>query len=191
MAHAAPPPAGRRQRARILGLIVVVLGVALLAVTIVALNRPKQHSAARSTLSGSATTSEVPDSTPATSSVATTSAPTSTPEPTPTPTPTPTPIPTPAAVAKVPLIVANNTGAVGLAQTAAARFQANGWQVTDLSNFTGDIISTCAYYDPSNPANQAAALELQKEFPAIKRVKERFSGLPSAPIVVVLTRDYS
>jgi hypothetical protein len=94
-------------------------------------------------------------------------------------------------VAKVPLIVANNTGAVGLAQTAAARFQANGWPVSELSNFTGDIISTCAYYDPSNPANQAAAVELQKEFPAIKRVKERFSGLPSAPIVVVLTRDYS
>jgi len=32
---------------------------------------------------------------------------------------------------------------------------------------------------------------LQQQFPAIKRVKERFAELPPGPIVIVLTSDYS
>jgi hypothetical protein len=168
------------------GAAALVLGVVLLVVTVYSLNRPKGRSAGR-------TTGSVTVSTPAPSSGST---------PTPTPTKssaapstsassTPVTTPSTATVAKVPLIVANNTGRVGLAATAAARFEAKGWQVSDTQNFEGDILSTCAYYDPSNPANQAAAIELQKEFPAIKRVKERFDGLPTGPIVVMLTTDYS
>ena len=45
--------------------------------------------------------------------------------------------------------------------------------------------------DPSVTGAQAAAEALQSQFPAIKRVKERFGGLPGGPIVVVLTSDYS
>ncbi len=90
-----------------------------------------------------------------------------------------------------PLIVLNDTLTPGLADTARSRFEAGGWTVTAINNFTNDILSTCAYYDPTDPANQAAALELQQQFPAIKRVKERFPELPAGPIVVVLTNDYS
>ncbi len=48
-----------------------------------------------------------------------------------------------------------------------------------------------AYYDPSDPADEQAALQLQQQFPAIKRVREKFAELPAGPIVVVLTTDYS
>ena len=78
-----------------------------------------------------------------------------------------------------------------MAETAKQRFEAGGWTVTSTDNFSNDILSTCAYYDPTDPANQQAALALQQQFPAIKRVKERFPELPAGPIVVVLTSDYS
>jgi hypothetical protein len=71
------------------------------------------------------------------------------------------------------------------------RFRQGGWTVTSTGDFQGDILSTAAYYDPSVTGAQAAAEALQSQFPAIKRVKERFGGLPGGPIVVVLTNDYS
>ncbi len=57
-------------------------------------------------------------------------------------------------------------------------------------NYSNDIISSAAYYDPSRAANRAAAEELRKEFPGIKRVVARFAQLPDAPIVLVLNDDY-
>jgi hypothetical protein len=63
--------------------------------------------------------------------------------------------------------------------------------VTRFDNYQNDILSTCAYYDPSVDGAEAAAQALQQQFPAIKRVKPRFAELPSGPIVVVLTPDYS
>jgi LytR cell envelope-related transcriptional attenuator len=93
--------------------------------------------------------------------------------------------------ADYPLIVLNDTSTTGLAQTAAQRFEAGTWTVTKTDNYTNDIISTAAYYDPSIAGAQAAATQLQTEFPAIKRVVPRFLELPAGPIVVVLTTDYS
>jgi hypothetical protein len=87
--------------------------------------------------------------------------------------------------------VLNNTGRANLATTAAQRFTAAGWTVTTTGDFSGGILSTAAYYDANIAGAQDAALALQQQFPAIKRVKERFSGLPQGPIVVVLTTDYS
>jgi hypothetical protein len=91
----------------------------------------------------------------------------------------------------VPLVVLNNTSKSGLAETAAGRFKAGGWTVSNTGNLVNNIISTCAYYDPSVPNAQAAATALQVQFPAIKRVVAKFDGLPAGPIVVVLTSDYS
>jgi hypothetical protein len=91
---------------------------------------------------------------------------------------------------KLPLIVLNNTSNTS-AGVAADRFSQAGWTVTDTSTFEGDILSTAAYYDPNVAGAQAAATELQQEFPAIHRVKPKFDGLPDGPIVVVLTSDYS
>jgi hypothetical protein len=88
-------------------------------------------------------------------------------------------------------VVLNNTSKTGLADTASARFTAGGWTVTSTGNLANDILSTCAYYDPNTANAQAAATALMAQFPAIKRVVAKFSGLPAGPIVVVLTNDYS
>jgi len=90
----------------------------------------------------------------------------------------------------VPLVVLNNTTTSGLAKKAAEQFRNGGWTVRETGNLTNNIISTCAYYDPSDDAAQAAAKALQKQFPIIKRVQEKFAELPSGPVVVVLTPDY-
>lgn len=84
----------------------------------------------------------------------------------------------------------NNTTVPGLAQQAAARFEAGGWTVTHVANFQNEIISTCAYYDPASADAKAAAQALQRQFPVIKRIKAKFAELPSGPVVVVLTPDY-
>jgi hypothetical protein len=91
---------------------------------------------------------------------------------------------------KLPVIVLNNTSATP-GSVAANRFRQAGWPVSDVSTFTGDILSTAAYYDPNVAGANSAATELQQEFPAIHRVKPKFDGLPAGPIVVVLTSDYS
>lgn len=93
----------------------------------------------------------------------------------------------------VPLVVLNNTTVTGLASQAADRFRAGGWTVTHFDNYQNDIISTCAYYDPSVPNAQAAAEALQAQFPTIKRIAPQFAELSTyrSPIVVILTPDYS
>jgi LytR cell envelope-related transcriptional attenuator len=88
---------------------------------------------------------------------------------------------------KQPLIVLNNTTISGLARAAQQRLQRGGWTVTAVGNIRNGIVSTCAYYDPANPNARAAAQTLMAQFPAIKRVKERFAQLPRGPIVLVLT----
>ena len=95
-----------------------------------------------------------------------------------------------AAAARASVVVLNNTTVQGLASTAGADLTAAGWTVTATDNYTNNIESTAAYYDPSDPANQAAATQLQKEFPWIVRVVPRFADLPPSPIVLVLTAAY-
>lgn len=100
-------------------------------------------------------------------------------------------------VKAVPLVVLNNTTIGGLAAHASERFQAGGWTVTRFGDYTNNIASTCAYYDPSTPGAKAAAEALQRQFPTIKRVEPKFAPepgaqpLPPGPVVVVLTPDYS
>jgi hypothetical protein len=96
-----------------------------------------------------------------------------------------------AAAKSVPLVVLNDTTVQGLAQQAAQRFRSGGWTVTSYGNYQNEIISTCAYYDPSVTGAKLAAEALQRQFPAIKRVKARFPELPNGPVVVVLTPDYT
>jgi hypothetical protein len=63
--------------------------------------------------------------------------------------------------------------------------------VTSVGNMTNNILSTCAYYDPSTAGAKEAAQALQAQFPTIRRVEPRFPELPAGPVVVVLTPDYS
>ncbi len=168
----------RRQADRIGGVLLSVLGIVVAVVALVALRHPNGRQAKAVALG--------------TSTVTATSTRTQTAQPsTHAPTSTHKSGSTSAAAHPIPLVVLNNTSTGGLAETAKHRFEAAGWTVTSTGNIQNDILSTCAYYDPNDPANQQAALELQQRFPAVKRVKERFPELPAGPIVVVLTSDYS
>jgi LytR cell envelope-related transcriptional attenuator len=98
---------------------------------------------------------------------------------------------TPGSATGTPLVVLDNTGRPDLARSAGQRFTQGGWTVTDTSTFTGDILSTAAYYDPAAPGAQTAAEALQHQFPEIQRVRPKFVGLGAGAVIVVLTYDYS
>jgi LytR cell envelope-related transcriptional attenuator len=97
----------------------------------------------------------------------------------------------PTGVKAIPLIVLNDTSIAGLAKTATDKLRSDGWTVTRYDNYSNNIISTCAYYDPSVPGAKAAAEALQAQYSWIQRTKERFPELPSGPVVVVLTAGIS
>ena len=90
----------------------------------------------------------------------------------------------------LPLIVLNTTSTTHLAADASDLFRQAGWKITSSGNYQNNILSTCAYYDPNVTGAKAAATLLQSEFTDILRVKPKFSGLPSGPIVVVLTGNF-
>ncbi len=160
-------------------MVLALLGVAVAVVAVMALRHPNGRQAKPVSLQTSTVTATATHTT------------TRTAHPSTSPSSTPRSSDASSGGHSTPLIVLNDTPTQGLADTARSRFEAGGWTVTAINNTTNDILSTCAYYDPADPANQAAALELQRQFPAIKRVKERFPELPAGPIVVVLTSDYS
>lgn len=92
------------------------------------------------------------------------------------------------APAHPPLLVLNNSRITGLAARAAAQFAAGGWPIADTGNFTGRIPVTTVYYEPGQ---EAAARALAAQFPAIRRARERFVGLPGHGLTVVVTRDFA
>jgi hypothetical protein len=175
--------ARRRHRERLVGVLVVCLGFAVLAVAIVALREPKGHVAAVQSRQTGA--SNVAKNSPTSASKSTKAQ-------------SPARSTHPARpVTDVPLVVLNNTTVHGLAEQAAQRFESGGWTVTSFGNYQNYILSTCAYYDPSYPGARAAAKALQRQYPTIKRVEPKFAPssdaqpLPDGPVVVVLTPDYS
>ena len=173
----------RRRRERIAGCLLAALGVAVLIVAVLAIRQQHNRGAAAGTPTATRTVTLSPSasgSKPATRS--TSAAPTGSSSGT-----------ASSAAAKLPLVVLNNTTTGGLAKSAAQRFEAGGWTVTKYDNYQNDILSTCAYYDPSVAGAQASAQALQRQFPTIKRVEPQFADLASwhSPIVVILTPDYS
>jgi hypothetical protein len=166
-----------------------VVGLAVLVIAIIALRNPKHTSTNAGsytrTVTPSASAPTAPASTPKTQSRAPSSA--SAHSTTPTSGSSST-----SAIGSLPLIVLNDTHTPHLARDAAQRFQGGGWSVTSYDeNYSNDIASTVAYYDPSVAGAKRAAEALQKQYPTIKRVVPRFAQLPAGPIVVVLTTDYS
>lgn len=97
--------------------------------------------------------------------------------------------PAPAAPSVViPVTVLNNSRQDGLADRAAAQFEAAGWPVKATGNFRGRIPSTTVYYDAGQ---EAAAREFARRFNGIVRVRPRFETLPARGLVVVVTREFS
>jgi hypothetical protein len=190
MVHLAPLPPWRRRAQRIVGGLLAALGIVVLVIAVIALRQPNGHQAALHT-SAVAESSVSSSATPTPSTTASTAPTTTAPPSSTAPSTTVASSPSTDPLKAVALVVLNNTSKTGLADTAAARFKAGGWTIASTGNLSNSILSTCAYYDPAVANAQAAATALQAQFPAIKRVVAKFSGLPAGAIVVVLTSDYS
>jgi hypothetical protein len=169
--------ARRRRRESLAGLVVAALGVVVAVVAAVALQHPDGWGAGQPAAARAAPTAT--HAPPASSPASRTSAGSSH---------SATP---PAPLIRLPLVVVNSTGRLGLAAAAAERFRAGGWTVSLLANFAGPVPSSCVYYDPAVPHAQDAAVGLQRQFPDIRRVAARYEPLPAGPLVVVLADDYS
>jgi hypothetical protein len=180
--------ARRRTRERLAGIGLAVLGVVVLAVAVFAIRNPRNGPHDAAPPSPSTTSPAVQSSTSAAPRSADPSVQPTNVVPI---TAGASPGMTLARAQRVPLVVLNNTTIAGLAGQAAQRFKLSGWRVTSVGNLTNDILSTCAYYDPTEPRAKAAATMLKHEFPTIKRVRPKFPQLPAGPIVVVLTPDYA
>jgi len=165
------------------GVLVVCLGIAVLVVAVAALRSPKGQATGQRASEVGDRSSSAAGTTP--SSVK------STPTRSRSSAPRIGDTKSSASAKSVPLVVLNNTTVQGLAKQAAEEFEGGGWTVTRFGNYQNDIVSTCAYYDPSAAGAEAAAKALRQQFPTIKRVKQRFAELPEGPVVVVLTPDYS
>jgi hypothetical protein len=149
---------------------------------VIALNHPKGRQAARATNVPTGSAGPSTTGVASTSSASHTSA-----KPSATPTST-----APSATSSRPaVIVLNNTSNSALAAKAVSRLTGGGWSASDGGSFSGDILSTAIYYDPRSAAAMQAAIALQAQFPQIKRVKEKFSGLPQGQLILVVTTDYS
>jgi hypothetical protein len=177
----------------LIGTIVVVVGLVVGAIAIFTIRHPKQTGTEAGSTPASSTSSvhSAPNTAPSTarstsasktpsSTVATTSL-------------SPSRSFSSTATKPVSIVVLNNTTTTGLAGQVAKQFRQAGWNVTKDDNYPGnDIISSCAYYDPSVPGAMQAAEALQTMFPAIKRVKPQFGELAvwKSPIVVILVQDW-
>jgi hypothetical protein len=90
----------------------------------------------------------------------------------------------------VPVRVYNNSKVKGLAHTAADDLRAEGWQVTEVSNYPYGVIPTTTAYYRAGTEEEAAARSIAATFGM--RVEERFAGIKDAPagVIVIVTNDY-
>lgn len=90
----------------------------------------------------------------------------------------------------VPVRVYNNSKIKGLAHTAADDLRAEGWQVTEVSNYPFGVIPTTTVYYRPGTEEEAAARAIGATFGM--RVEERFEGIKDAPagVIVIVTNDY-
>jgi hypothetical protein len=156
-------------------------------VAIVALRNPKVSGAEAGKITGA----PHPNAT-VTRTVTPTSSPSASVSPTLSGGPATIPLSSSPAGGRLPLVVLNNSTIADLARNVAQQLTAGGWTVSSYGNYQNDIVSTCAYYDPTVAGAQAAAEALQVQFPAIQRVEPQFSGLSSynSPIVLILTAAF-
>ena len=174
--------ARRRRRERVIGVLIAVLGVAVLVVAFVALRNPRHAATAAGTDTRASSPAVSRSSAPSSNSSSTSSAPPSGSGST----------SSAPGVGSKPLIVLNQTTTPDLAAQAAQRFRSGGWTVDSTQEgYQNDVITTTAYYDPSIPGALRAANALRRQYATIHRVAERFAELPAGPVVVVLTTDYS
>jgi hypothetical protein len=184
--HRAPVPVHESVR-RMVPPLAAVSAIVLVIVALLVLNRPAHHGvgAGPAVHPGPTHSSSKPERT----------APPTTPSPTPSASPSAhrtVPVPQPSAtakpaVAKAPVTVLNNSRRAGLAHRAAAQVAGGGWPIADVGNFTGRIPVSTVYYARGQAR---VAQSLAHQFPAVRRVLPRFSGLPGSGLTLVVTRDW-
>jgi hypothetical protein len=104
--------------------------------------------------------------------------------------PPPPPPENPPDLKAIPVRVFNNGTITGLAARAAQDFQADGWNVVEVGNYSQGIIpTTTAYFRPGTD-EESAARELARKFGM--RAEPRFAGIAdSSPgLIVMITNDY-
>lgn len=104
--------------------------------------------------------------------------------------PPPTPVDAPPEL-RTPVGILNSTSIAGLAGSAQERFVGGGWEVPVITDYSGQVEGTIAYY-PSDEL-QASAEALQAQFPEIRFVEPTPSGsnLARDRILVILAEDYA
>jgi hypothetical protein len=95
---------------------------------------------------------------------------------------------TQAPVSRPAVTVLNNSRRSGLAKEVAAQVRADGWPVARTGNFRGRIAASTLYYAAGQ---RAAAEQLARSMPRIRRVLLRFAGLTGSGLTLVVTRDWS
>ena len=178
MSHSAPPPHKRSRLELAVGIIALVFALTSGAFAITALEHPKGRAASRASSVPSSSASHAKPSTTTSAKHPASSA-------------SPKAGTQTRSTNRPSVIILNNTSDASRVTTAIQRLTAGGWTASDGGSFSGSIVSTAVYYDPSAAGAQTAATALQAQFPAIQRVKQKFDGLPSGPLILILTTDYS
>jgi cytoskeletal protein RodZ len=90
----------------------------------------------------------------------------------------------------IPVRVLNNSKVKGLAATAAADLKADGWQVTEVGNYSATNVPTTTVYFRPGTDEEAAARALAASFGL--QVEPRIAGIQSQPagVIVIVTGDY-
>ncbi|MQA07361.1 MAG: LytR family transcriptional regulator [Pseudonocardiaceae bacterium] len=94
------------------------------------------------------------------------------------------------AVSPAPVRVYNNSTIKGLADNAARDLRAEGWNVTEVGNYSGGTIAASTVYYRPGTGEEAAAKQLAYNFGM--RAEPRFAGISDAPpgVIVIVTKNY-
>jgi hypothetical protein len=95
------------------------------------------------------------------------------------------------AAARPAVRIYNNSTIRGLAEKAAGQFRTNGWDVSQVQNYSEGVIPTTTVYYRQGTGEKAAAEEIAQKFGM--RTEPRFDGIQDATpgVIVIVTRDFS
>lgn len=85
--------------------------------------------------------------------------------------------------------VYNNSNVKGLAQRAGDDLRKQGWNVTKVDNFDGQVSTSTVFYRPGTP-EEAAARAIARQFGM--HAEKRFKGIEKASdgVIVIVTQDF-
>jgi hypothetical protein len=84
--------------------------------------------------------------------------------------------------------ILNATSVSGLATRAKERFEAGGWSVPAVGDYSQQVEASTIYYPPGM---EDSAEALRAQFPEIRRIEQTIPGLAQDRLVVILAQDYA